>query len=150
MRASLLLSLLVALATISPLTAAPPASNSCDKYVGVWENIDPAPPGRWIAARHGDKYSLVWMFTARDRKVPPGAPSTEADKAQAYATAFSGAAELTCGPKRDTFHILYSVNPAEPGTTFDTETELTPDGMRWWPINADGTRGDMGAARRLK
>lgn len=149
MRGSLLLSLLVALGTVSPLTAAPPA-NSCDKYVGVWDNVEPSPPGRWITAKYDGKYAVVWMFTARDRKLPPGAPSTDADKAQAYSTAFAGSAEVTCGPKLDKFHILQSVNPADVGTAFEVETEPTPDGMRWWYMKPDGTRGDMGAARRLK
>jgi hypothetical protein len=150
MRGSLLLSLLVALGTVSALTAAPPTPNSCDKYVGVWEYVDPSPPGRAIISKYGDKYTLVWVATARDRKLPAGAPSTDADKAQAYSTAFAGAAEMTCGPVRDRFRIVHHLNPAEVGTEFQTEAEASPDALKWWYIKPDGTRGDMGAARRLK
>jgi hypothetical protein len=150
MRGSLLLSLLVVLGTGSALPAAPPTSNSCDKYLGVWEYVDPSPPGRAIISSYGDKYSVVWVTTDQDRKLPAGAATTEAHKAQAYSTASAGAAELTCGPKRDRFRILYHLNPSEVGTEFETEAELTPDGLKWWFLRPDGTRGNMGAARRLK
>jgi len=44
MRGSLLLSLLVVLGAGSGLPAAPPTSNSCDKYLGVWDNV----AVRWV------------------------------------------------------------------------------------------------------
>jgi hypothetical protein len=150
MRGALLVSLLVVLGTGSGLLAAPPTSNNCDKYLGVWEYVDPSPPGRAIISRHGDKYSIVWVATDRDRKLPAGAPTTEAQKAQAYSTGSAGAAELTCGPKRDRFRILYHMNPSEVGTEFEAEAQATADGLTWWYLRPDGTRGDMGAARRLK
>ena len=150
MRGPLLLLLLVVLGTGSPLTAAPPTPNHCDKYLGVWEYVDPSPPGRAIISKHGDKYSIVWLTTDGDRKLPAGAPTTEAQKAQAYSTASAAAAELTCGPKRDRVRILYHLNPSEVGTEFEIEAESTPDGLRWWFLRPDGTRGNMGASRRLK
>jgi hypothetical protein len=147
----LLLSFVLVVPSISSGMAAERSAGSCDKYVGVWEYVEPSMPGRSIIAKHGGKYSAVWINTARDRKATTTAPSTEAEMAEAYSTAGATAAEaMTCGPTRDRWRILYSTNPADVGTEFEIDTEFTGDGLKWWIIGPDGKRGAPGAARRLK
>jgi hypothetical protein len=126
MRYPLLLSLLLATSAGSGASAAP-VPNSCDKYLGAWEYVSPSPPGRSVISKYGDKYAIVWITGSE-----------------------AAAADVTCGPTRDRFHIVYSVDPSAVGSDFELETEATADGIKWWVIGADGKRGEMGAARRLK
>jgi hypothetical protein len=123
----LLLSVLFSAQASKGAKAATASPNNCDKYLGVWEYVDPSPPGRSIISKYGDTYASIWVGSD-----------------------IGAAAEITCGAKRDKFRIVHSVKPAEVGTEFELEAETTADGLRWWVIGPDGKRGDMGAARRLK
>jgi hypothetical protein len=128
MRHPLLLSLAFAMQATVGTASGAPAAGDCDKYLGVWEYIEPSAPGRVVVARHGDKYTAIWVTTAG-----------------------AAAAEMSCAGARATFQILYSMNSAASGTSFTTEAEPERDGvLKWWGIGADGKRGDSGAARRVK
>lgn len=148
MRSPLLVTVLLLLpAATGVLTAQ--GRNHCDKYVGVWEYVPPSITGRAVISRYGNgRYAMVAINSARARGTT--SPSTDAERANAYATASAFAAEISCGPRRDTFRIVYSTNPAGVGTEFQLETEATASGLRWWTVGPDGRRGEAGAARRLR
>jgi hypothetical protein len=44
----------------------------------------------------------------------------------------------------------YSLNPADVGKDYTADFEVQGDTMRWWFIGADGKRGEMDSARRLR
>jgi len=149
MRFSLLVLLFLAMQSSSSVMAAEASRKRCDTFVGVWEYVEPSRPGRAVIAKQGDKYTAVWVSTETDRK--PTEPLTDAEKAQAYSTAGAAAADMTCGPTREKWRIFYSLRPQEVGAEFETEIESDRNGvLRWWFVRPDGTRGDKGAARRLK
>ena len=152
MRQPLFLSLALAVSVMPAVTVAAPANNACDRYVGVWEYVEPSAPGRVSVTRHGDTYTAIWVWTARDRKEAAQAPSTDAEKAEAWSTAGAAAAEMTCQGSRATFRILHSTNPAQKGAVFQNEAQPERDDgiLTWHGIGPDGKPGAKGAARRLK
>jgi hypothetical protein len=126
--------------------AAQSPTTGCDSLVGGWEYVEPSSPGRGIIARTGSEYLLVYVDA-------PKQPPTSALSASSIENA--GAVEFACegsgGKYRWTkMRWLYELVPPTDGGVERLDMEVEGDNARWWFLDADGKRGAMGAAKRLK
>jgi len=144
--------LLIALA--SPAHAAEaPTQDNCWLITGVWEYVAPSWPGRAILARQGSKCVGVWF--ARNPNAPATDPTTDAERAAAYAASGGGAWEYTCerldgGSLRCKNRTLFSKVPSEVGSEATLEIVQDGDNAQWWFLDREGKRGTLGAGRRLR
>jgi len=134
--------------------AADAKAGGCDALVGAWEYQQPTPPGNFVIARQGAKYIGVFFLTRGGPSPPRAEPSTDAEKAAAYARSSAGSWEFTCegsaGKLRTKTKMLYSLNFAEVGTEQLVDIEVQGDQVKWWHLGEDGKRGSLNAARRLR
>ena len=126
----------------------------CDSLVGVWEYVQPSRPGRGVIAKLGDKYTFAAVQTPQNTAVAGRGASTDAEKAAAYSASAAGVWEYSCegsnGKYRWKMRALYSLRPEEVGSERTLEMEVQGDAAKWWFLDADGKRGNPGAAKHLK
>lgn len=126
----------------------------CGSLIGVWEYVEPSPAGRAVIAKLGNKYTFAAVQTPQNAAVARRAPSTDAEKAAAYSASVAGAWEYSCegsnGKYRWKMRALYSLRPEEVGSERTLEMEVQGDTAKWWFLEADGKRGNPGAAKHLK
>jgi hypothetical protein len=97
------------------------------------------------------KTHFVWVITDKSRKPFQGGDPSESEKAAAYTGANAdGGTYKFIGPSRITIHRLFSVNPALVGKEFTFEYEFEGELCKYWMLEADGSRGSMGKARRIE
>jgi hypothetical protein len=121
-------------------------TGGCDTLVGAWEYVEPSSPGRAIIARTGAKYLLVYVAA-------PQQPTASTPTASSIENA--GAVEFSCegnGGKYRWTRMLwtYELVPAADGGMDTLDMEVQGDNARWWFLDAEGKRGPMGAAKRMK
>lgn len=119
----------------------------CDSLVGVWDYVEPSPPGRAILARLGTKYTFVYFQTAKPAAVPQSGPP-------AAGNFFAGVYEYTCegtnGKYQWKMRALHSLEREDVGREQTLDMEAQGDTLKWWFIGADGKRTSPGAAKRAK
>ena len=143
----------VALAVAVPAVSANEAEpGSCEAVVGAWEYAEPSGKGRSVITAVGDKYTFAYIVnTGSDSSE---GPATAEEKAARFDAFQAGANEYTC-EERDgklwwEMKTLYHSDPSQVGSTLKLEMEVDGDDVRWWFLNADGERGPMGAAKRVR
>ena len=154
MRMLLVGGLLAALTCPGGTQAADSKSSSCDDLVGVWEYLEPTPPGRAVIAKLGTKYVGAFISTRKGPVSVHSELTTDAEKAAAYSATSAAAWEYTCegsgGRLRMKNHTLFSLKPNEVGSEATVELELQGDSAKWWFLGPDGKRGTINAGRRLR
>lgn len=94
---------------------------------------------------------VIWLLSNKKRKLFQGEQPTDAEKAAAYDNAFADVSTYKfVGPSRITGRRLFSTNPSLVGTELTWEYEFEGELCKYWVLQPDGSRGPMGAARRLK
>jgi len=154
MRLLLASGVLAALLCPSGAQAAESKAGGCDDLLGVWEYLDPNPPGRAVIAKQGTKYVGVFISTRKEPQAPRTEPTSDAEKAAAYSITSAAAWEYSCdgsgGKFRTKNRTLYSLRPHEVGSEWTIELEMQGDNAKWWFLGPDGSRGPMIAGRRLR
>jgi hypothetical protein len=121
----------IAIAVCPAVSAAESEPGSCETVVGAWE-YEPPGTGRAVSTAVGDKITFAYVLN----------------------TGEAGAGEYTCeerdGKVRAEFTFLYHSDPSQVGSKPELEFEVDGDEMRWWFLNADGERGPVGAAKRVR
>ena len=138
---------LVALAVPAGAPSAAKSKAGCEATLGLWEPTS-GWPGRFVGSREGTKYVFVGLRSRPDRKTTE--PTTDAEKAAAYATTIAGVWEYSCNGSRMKLNPVFALNPADIGRELAADFEIEGDTMRWWFIGADGKRGELETARRVK
>jgi hypothetical protein len=127
-----------------PLEAQP---SGCDSLTGVWNYIEPSPPGRSILAKLDDKYTFVYFQTFKS-ETAASAASTVGDSFAA------GVGEYTCAGSNGKYQwkirMLHSLETELVGKEQILEMSVEGDIARWSFVEADGKRVNPGAARRAK
>ena len=123
------------------------AQNPCPQFTGTWEYVLDDSEGMYI----GTATHYAAILVSKDRSPFESAPPTEAEQAAAYSsTIFASGGTWSCEGNVATITHLYSRNPNEKGTSFKFEFEVEGDTIKYWVLNAEGERGDMGMSRRMK
>jgi len=93
----------------------------------------------------------IWLWSKKGRKPFQGEQPTDTEKAAAFDSSFASVSTYKfVGPSRITVHRLFSTNPNQIGKEFTFEYEFEGELQKFWVLQPDGSRGPMGAARRLR
>lgn len=141
----------LAVAVCPAVSASEAEPAGCDAVVGAWE-YEPSGTGRAVTTAVGDKYTFAYILnTGGDSDEGPATAEQKAARCDAFE---AGATEYTCeardGKLWAEMKTLYHSDPSQVGSTLKLEMEVDGDEMRWWFLNADGERGAMGAAKRVR
>ena len=94
---------------------------------------------------------VIWVLSNKERNSFQGDQPTESEKADAFSSAFADASTYKNeSPSRINVTRLYSTTPDLIGTGISFDYEIDGDVIRYWIIQSDGSRGEMGKARRIK
>lgn len=93
---------------------------------------------------------VMWLLSSKTRKPFQGEQPTDAEKAVAFDSSFAEVCTYKfVGPSRITGRRLFSTNPNLVGKELTWEYEFEGELCKYWILQADGSRGPMGMARRL-
>lgn len=94
---------------------------------------------------------IIWVLSDKKRTSFQAEEPTDAEKSIAFTSAYAdGGTYKFAGPSRITIHRLFSTNPNLVGKEFTFEYEFENDIIKYWILQADGSRGPLGTARRVK
>lgn len=97
------------------------------------------------------KTHFLWLLSDKKRSSFQGAEPSEPEKAIAWMAANAdGGTYKYVGPSRITIHRLFSTDPGLVGKEFTFEYEFDKDICSYWILQADGSRGPKGTARRVE
>ena len=121
------------------------SKSTCAELEGVWQYDLPTERGMFFCSNN----RYVWVLIPKDRKPFAAEQPTSAEKATAFDYLNISTGTFACDGKRVTATHLYTKNPKESGQSFQFDYEKKDGKIKYWVIQADGSRGVEGNSYKI-